>query len=70
MRKDLPSYMLALLISVRMLAQVETKRGSTIWAAILVNLDDCIERAIAEKVSIGVTPILYRQVSETIGKSI
>lgn len=62
MRRDLPGHMLAVLSVARNLAVVEVLQGSRAWAEVLPLLDDVIERAHAENVSIGVSPILRPQV--------
>ena len=55
MTADLPGLLLASLMAARMIAAVEVKHGSTLWTDALPAIDDAIERAIAENVSIGVT---------------
>jgi len=64
-KPDLPGQLLAALMSSRMIAAVEIKHGSTLWDAALPAIDDAIERAIAENVSIGVSPILKTQPIDT-----
>ena len=65
MTPDLPGLLLASLMAARMIAAVEVKHGSTLWTDALPAIDDAIERAIAENVSIGVSPILKTQPVDT-----
>ena len=65
MRSDLPGHLLACLMAARMIAAVEVKHGSKLWVDALPAIDDAIERAIAENVSIGVSPILKTQPIDT-----
>ena len=65
MTPDLPGLLLASLMAARMIAAVEVKRGSLLWVDALPAIDDAIERAIAENVSIGVPLILQSQPIDT-----
>ena len=65
MRSDLPGHLLACLMAAQMIASVEVKRGSLLWVDALPAIDDAIERAIAENVSIGVPLILQSQPIDT-----
>jgi len=65
MSPDLPGLLLASLMATRMIAAVEVKHGSVLWTDALPAIDDAIERAIAENVSIGVSPILKTQPIDT-----
>mgnify|MGYP003454146079 FL=1 len=65
MRPDLPGHLLACLMAAQMIASVEVKRGSLLWVDALPAIDDAIERAIAENVSIGVPLILQSQPIDT-----
>ena len=65
MTPDLPGLLLASLMAARMIAAVEVKHGSKLWADALPAIDDAIERAIAENVSIGVPLILQSQPIDT-----
>ena len=65
MTPDLPGLLLASLMAARMIAAVEVKHGSILWTDALPAIDDAIERAIAENVSIGVSPILKTQPIDT-----
>ena len=65
MRSDLPGLLLASLMAARMIASVEVKHGSKLWVDALPAIDDAIERAVAENVSIGVSPILKTQPIDT-----
>ena len=65
MTPDLPGLLLASLMAARMIAAVEVKHGSVLWTDALPAIDDAIERAIAENVSIGVSPILKTQPIDT-----
>ena len=65
MKPDLPGLLLASLMAARMIAAVEVKHGSKLWVDAMPAIDDAIERAIAENVSIGVSPILKTQPIDT-----
>ena len=65
MRSDLPGHLLACLMAAQMIASVEVKHGSKLWVDALPAIDDAIERAIAENVSIGVPLILQSQPIDT-----
>ena len=65
MTPDLPGLLLASLMAARMIAAVEVKHGSVLWTDALPAIDDAIERAIAENVSIGVPLILQSQPIDT-----
>ena len=65
MSPDLPGLLLASLMAARMIAAVEVKHGSVLWTDALPAIDDAIERAIAENVSIGVPLILQSQPIDT-----
>lgn len=65
MSPDLPGLLLASLMAARMIAAVEVKHGSVLWTDALPAIDDAIERAIAENVSIGVPTKLQSQPIDT-----
>lgn len=65
MTPDLPGLLLASLMAARMIAAVEVKHGSVLWVDAMPAIDDAIERAVAENVSIGVPLILQSQPIDT-----
>lgn len=65
MTPDLPGLLLASLMAARMIAAVEVKHGSLLWVDALPAIDDAIERAIAENVSIGVPTKVQSQPIDT-----